>query len=147
VDAPALTVSGEQLRELVGAELPPSAWVAVTRAQLERFDASTYDGPSTNYGGARSAEHVHGTYSVALLVPLWERTVGVTGPREMVLYGFERVRFPAPVRLGDRVRARFSVQEVTAAPAGMRYRVGATLEIEGRDRPGAVAELVFHLPG
>ena len=146
MDAPAITVSGEQLPGLVGAELPPSGWVAVTRELLERFDAATHDGPSTNYAGPGAAQHVHGTYSLALVVPLWERTVGVTGPRAMVLYGVDRARFPGPVRIGDRVRARFSLLEVKPAPEGVRYRVSATLEVEGQDRPGVVVELVFYLP-
>lgn len=147
MDAPAITVSAPELPGLVGAALPPSGWVGVTRDQLERFDAATFDGPSTNYAGPRAAAHVHGTYSLALVVPLWERTVGVTGARQMVLYGVDRVRFPGPVRVGDRVRARFSVLAVEPGPGGVRYRVGATLEVEGQEKPGAVVELVFYLPG
>jgi acyl dehydratase len=142
-----MTVTGPELPGLVGAELPPSGWVAVTRGQLERFDAATCDGPSTNYAGPQAAAHVHGTFSLALVVPLWERTVGVTGPQPMVLYGVDRARFPGPVGVGDRVRARFSVLAVEPGPGGVRYRVGATLEVEGQQRPGAVLELVFYLPG
>jgi hypothetical protein len=146
VDAPAIAVTQRRLPDLVDAALPPSGWVDVTREQLTGFDVSTYDGPSTNYGGAAVAEHVHGTYSLSLLVPLWERTVGVTGAGGMVLYGIDRVRFPAPVRIGDRVRARFRVVGTEATDGGLRYRVAAVLEVDGVAKPGATAELVFWMP-
>ncbi|MDP9347506.1 MAG: hypothetical protein M3P44_17690 [Actinomycetota bacterium] len=146
MDAPAITVTDRHLAELVDAELPPSEWVEVTRDQLERFDASTYDGPSTNYGGASVARSVHGTYSLSLVVPLWERTVGVTGAGGMVLYGVDRVRFPAPVWVGRRVRGLFRIVETTRSGNGLRYRLAATLEVEGEDKPGVVAELVFWVP-
>lgn len=146
MDPPAIAVSDSELPELVDSELPPSAWVEVTREQLERFDASTYDGPSTNYGGAGLADGVHGTYSLSLIVPLWERTVGVTGSASMVLYGVDRVRFPAPVRVGRRVRAHFRIVEAVPADRGLRYRVSATLEVAGESKPGAIAELLFWVP-
>jgi len=60
-------------------------------------------------------------------------------------YGVDRVRFPAPVPVGSRVRASFRVEEVTAVDGGEQARIAATVEREGQEKPVCVAELVFRL--
>lgn len=104
MDRPAIAVTGaEELAALVGADLPPTPWLALTRELVVLFDDATLDGPSTNYGGAASARNLHGTHTLSLVVPLWERTVGVRGFRGIALYGIDCVRFPASVPVGTRV--------------------------------------------
>ena len=60
-----------------------------------------------------------------------------------VNYGVNRVRFPAPVPVGSRVRASFRVEEVEAVDGGDQARIAATIEREGHAKPVCVAELVF----
>lgn len=144
MDAPAIAVAGaDGLMALVGAELPPTAWLSMKTEQVALFDDATFDGPSTNYGGAVHAATVHGTHTLSLLVPLWERTVGVQGFRGVALYGLDRVRFPAPVLVGSRVRGRFRVLEVREERGDTTYRVAATIEREGESKPGCAGELIF----
>jgi acyl dehydratase len=146
VQTPALAIDRHELPRLVGTELPPTPWLTVTRGHLAQFDDSTFDGPSTNYPGAQDARTVHGTYTLSLTVPMWERAVGVRGAGGVVLYGFDRVRFPAPLFVGGRVRGRFSVRDVDDGPGGLRYRIAATVEVDGAAKPACVAELVFWAP-
>jgi acyl dehydratase len=60
-----------------------------------------------------------------------------------VNYGVNRVRFPAPVPVGSRVRASFRVEEVEEVSGGEQARIAATIEREGGEKPVCVAELVF----
>lgn len=141
---PAIVATGaDDLRGLVGVELPPTAWLSIRTEQLAMFDNATFDGPSTNYRGAAGASTVHGTHTLSLVVPLWERTVGVLGLSRVALYGLDRVRFPAPVAVGSRVRGCFRLVEVQIETDGMTYRVAAAIEREGQPKPACVADLVF----
>lgn len=141
---PAIFATGaDDLRGLVGVQLPPTAWLSMRTEHLAMFDDATFDGPSTNYGGAAGASTVHGTHTLSLVVPLWERTVGVRGLRRVALYGLDRVRFPAPVPVGSCVRGSFRLVEVRSETDGMTYRVAATIECKGQPKPACVADLVF----
>jgi len=60
-----------------------------------------------------------------------------------VNYGVNRVRFPAPVPAGSRVRAAFRIEEVEAVPGGAQARIAVTVEREGGDKPVCVAELLL----
>ena len=62
-----------------------------------------------------------------------------------VNYGVNRVRFPAPVPVGSRIRARFSVESVDEVPGGEQAVIAATVEREGGEKPVCVAELVVRL--
>ena len=104
------------------------------------FDEATFHGPSTNYDGADSAEAAHGTHTLALLPPLFEQAVAIEGFNAVVLAGFERVRFPAPVPVGGRVRVRFEVSERVRARGGYECRVAVTGELEGGERPVCVRD-------
>ena len=58
-------------------------------------------------------------------------------------YGVNRVRFPAPVPVGSRVRASFRIEDVEPVEGGEQARIAATVEREGHEKPVCVAELVF----
>ena len=133
------------LETLVGMRLEPSAWHTIGRRELGLFDEATFHGPSTNYGGADSAEAAHGTHTLALLPPLFEQAVAIEGFSAVVLAGFERVRFPAPVPVGARLRVRFEVLSVSEARGGFECRVAVTGELEGGERPVCVCEMVLRL--
>jgi acyl dehydratase len=64
------------------------------------------------------------------------------GPGMTLNYGTDRVRFPAPLPSGSRVRGRFRVLDVESTPRGDRARIEATVECEGSAKPVCVAELL-----
>jgi acyl dehydratase len=68
-----------------------------------------------------------------------------TDARVGINYGVNRVRFPAPVPVGSRIRGRFRVEAVEDVPGGVQATVAATVEREGEDKPACAAELVFRL--
>jgi acyl dehydratase len=85
----------------------------------------------------------HGFLTLSLLPALWFEVAGDGDHPLTINYGVNRVRFPAPVPVGSRVRASFRVEEVTPVDGGEQARIAATLEREGHEKPVCVAELVF----
>ena len=136
---------GPGLATLVGTALPPSEWLTLGRHEITLFDQATHHRPSTNYGGPESAEAAHGTHTLALLPPLFEQAVAIEGFAAVVLAGFERVRFPAPVPVGSRVRVHFEIARVSEARGGHELRVAVTGERDGEERPVCTCEMVLRL--
>ena len=132
-----------------GAELGPTGWVEITQDRVNRFAAATEDAQWIHTNRERAAEGpfgttvAHGFLTLSLLPALWFEVAADAGRRVTVNYGVNRVRFPAPVPVGTRVRARFRVEEVTGVDGGEQARIAATIEREGGDKPVCVAELVF----
>ena len=87
----------------------------------------------------------HGFLTLSLCVPLMSKTLALTGYRMGINYGVNKVRFPAPLPSGSRLRARFAVQSVDEVAGGEQGVVLATLEREGGDKPVCVAELVLRM--
>ncbi len=134
----------EELARLVGVQLEPSPWVELSRGRALAFDEATADEPTANNPGGERIEVLHGLQPLALVVPLWERTVAVRGFTPH-LYGLNRVRFPAPVPVGSRVRGRYRVAELAPEPGGYRLLIDVALERAGGEKPVCVAELVFRM--
>ena len=87
----------------------------------------------------------HGFLTLSLCVPLMTRALALDGYRMGINYGVNKVRFPAPVPSGSRVRAHMTVQSVEEVPGGEQGVVVATVEREGGDKPVCVAELVLRM--
>jgi acyl dehydratase len=135
------------LEELVGAELGPTSWIDVTQERIDTFADATGDPQWIHVDPERAAEGpfgttiAHGFLTLSLCVPmLYELFPPAEGAT--VNYGVNRVRFPAAVPSGRRVRGRFKVLSVERAPLGRRGTIEATVECEGVDKPVCVAELV-----
>jgi acyl dehydratase len=136
-----------KLRDLVGAELGPSTWIDVTQGRIDAFAGATSDPQWIHTDLVRAAEGpfgttiAHGFLTLALCVPmLYELLPPANGM--VVNYGANRVRFPAAVPAGSRVRGRFRVASVEDTVAGERAAIEATVECEGVEKPVCVAELV-----
>ncbi len=139
-----------QVAALVGRELGPSPWIAVDQERIDAFAACTDDPQWIHTDPERAAAEgpfggtvAHGFLTLALLVRLWMDVVDLEGVSLTVNYGVDRVRFPAPVPAGSRLRARFRVEDVHEVAGGMQARIHATAEREGEQKPVCVAELVF----
>jgi acyl dehydratase len=134
---------------VAGEELGPSRWLEVTQERVDAFAAATEDAQWIHVNRQRAAEGpfgstiAHGFLTLSLLPELWFELAGDGGYRLTVNYGVNRVRFPAPVPVGARVRARFRIEEVAAVDGGDQARIAATIERDGETKPVCVAELVF----
>jgi acyl dehydratase len=135
------------LADLAGRELGPTSWIAVTQERIDAFAAATEDpqwihvDPERAAAGPFGTTIAHGFLTLSLCVPmLYEALPGEA--TMAVNYGVNRVRFPAPVPSGSRVRGRFRVLAVEDVPLGERATIEATVECEGVEKPVCVAELV-----
>jgi acyl dehydratase len=137
--------------ELVGRELGPTDWLEVDQDRIDTFARATDDPQWIHVDPVRAAEGpfgttiAHGYLTLSLCVPLMSRTLGLTGYRMGINYGVNRVRFPAPLPSGSRIRGRFTVQSVDEVEGGEQGVVLATIEREGADKPVCVAELVVRM--
>jgi acyl dehydratase len=135
------------LRELVGADLGPTSWIEVTQERIDAFAAATGDPqwihvePERASAGPFGTTIAHGFLTLSLCVPMLYELLPPSGGM-VVNYGVDRVRFPAPVPSGSRVRGRFRIASVRAAGSGERATIEATVECEGVEKPVCVAELV-----
>ena len=135
--------------DLLGRELY-SEWFAIEQERIDEFARATDDPQWIHIDPVRAAAGpfgttiAHGFLTLSLVVPLFEQALPtLDGYRLSVNYGLNRVRFPAPVPAGSRVRARFVVEDVEEVSGGEQARVAATIEREGQEKPVCVAEALF----
>jgi acyl dehydratase len=143
-----------ELRDLVGRELEPSDWLEVTQARIDAFADATDDHQWIHVDPVRAAEGpfgttiAHGFLTLSLCAPLLSRALaGVSTSGMSINYGANKVRFPAPLPAGSRIRARVTIVSVDEVPGGEQMVAVATIEREGSDKPVCVAELVTRRMG
>ena len=135
-------------RDLVGAEVGPTGWIEVTQERIDAFARATDDPQWIHVDHERAAAGpfgttiAHGFLTLSLCVPmLYEILPPSSGMT--INYGVNRVRFPAPLPSGSRIRARVRVESVEDVPGGEQAALVATVEREGGEKPVCVAELVL----
>jgi len=152
----AQTVTREQLDRMIGERLGVSDWFLVDQERVNRFADVTVDhqfihiDPTRAKGTPFGGTIAHGFLTLSLLVPLCLDFIPVLENRTLVVnYGFDKVRFVAPVRVGKRIRALSTLAEVTERKLGqVIMRIDVTVEIENEDKPALVAEwLSLHAVG
>jgi acyl dehydratase len=138
------------LLRLAGTDLGTSGWMDVTQDRVNRFADATDDHQwiHVDVERARSGPFgqtiAHGYLTVALIIPLWTELLRIEGIRTSVNYGLNRLRFPAPVRVGGKIRLRAKVESATEVPGpGVELVVALTVECDGVAKPAAVAEAVY----
>ncbi|TMK34968.1 MAG: MaoC family dehydratase [Actinobacteria bacterium] len=133
----------------VGDVLGPGRWVEVDQERVDAFAEATEDSQWIHTNRQRAAAGpfgttiAHGFLTLSLPPDLWFELAGDGGYRLTMNYGVNRVRFPAPVPVGSRVRASFRIEDVEPVEGGEQARIAATVEREGHEKPVCVAELVF----
>jgi acyl dehydratase len=142
------TASLDEIRSRVGSEVGVSDWLVIGQERIDAFAKATEDRQFIHVDPAAAAQTPFGgTVALGFLtLSLLSRMAAEAmlvpdGLKMAVNYGFDRVRFLAPVRSGKRVRGRFvldSVQEKAPGQSLMRHNV--TVEIEGEDKPALTAE-------
>ena len=137
--------------DLVGTELGPTDWLEVDQERIDLFARATDDPQWIHTDPVRAADGpfgttiAHGFLTLSLCIPLMTQTLPLDGYRMGINYGVNKVRFPAPVPSGSRVRARFTVQSVEEVPGGEQGVIVAAVECEGVEKPVCVAELVLRM--
>jgi acyl dehydratase len=138
----------ERLQGLVGTELGISGWHVVSQDMIDRFADVTSDHQFIHVDPVRAAETpfggtvAHGFLTLSLLSRLGQEAIPPIEGRVMgVNYGFDKVRFPSPVKAGARIRGRFALGGITPRSANeMLLHYQATIEIEGETKPAVSAE-------
>ncbi len=137
----------------VGDELGPGEWVVVDQARVDAFADATDDHQWIHVDRERAAAGpfggtiAHGYLTLALVPMLAADLVDYRGCSAKINYGTDKVRFPQPLRVGSRIRARGVVAAAAETPAGVRVTVAWTVEAEDESRPACVAEtLVLLVP-
>jgi acyl dehydratase len=144
-----ITVEGlDELKQLAGTELGVSGWITVSQERIDAFADATGDhqwihtDPERAKDGPFGAPIAHGYLTLSLFIPLFTELLDVRGVTTKVNYGLNKVRFPAPVKAGSRLRLSATLADVTDVPGGAQITVAGTIEIEGSAKPACVLESV-----
>ena len=138
----------EDLRSEIGHEIAVSDWITVDQARIDKFADATGDhqwihvDPVRAAAGPFGATVAHGFLTLSLLPEMSASAFTVRDTRMGVNYGLNRVRFPAPVPSGSRLRGRFKLLGYEPIEGGAQVVVEVTMERQGSDKPVCVAESV-----
>jgi acyl dehydratase len=134
----------------VGQHLGSSEWLEITQERVDQFADATNDHQWIHVDPERARREspfggpiAHGYLTLSLVTPLVGQIIDATGFRMGVNYGAEKIRFPAPVPVGSRVRASATLDEATPFEGGVQMNLGITVEIEGQAKPAMVASILF----
>jgi len=138
-----------QLEKAVGQKLGHSDWIEITQDRIDQFAEATGDhqwihvDPERAKAGPFGKTIAHGYLTQSLVNFFLPQILKVRGISMGVNYGADRVRFPAPVPVGSRVRGAAEVLEVERTKdGGVQAKVRVTVEIEGSERPGCVIDTI-----
>ena len=135
-----------ELESLVGQEIGVSHWTDVDQPRIDLFAKATGDHQWIHVDPERAAQGpfgttiAHGLLTLSLLPELYYSAFAIDESRMGVNYGFNRVRFTAPVPVGSRLRARFKLLAYEPIDGGAQLTIQVTIEREGADKPVCVAE-------
>ncbi|WP_235883717.1 MaoC family dehydratase [Saccharopolyspora elongata] len=141
------TVDGlDELRASVGTTLGPTAWLPIDQARIDGFADVTGDHQWIHVDPVRARESAfgstiaHGYLTLSLCNYFLPQLLSVRGVSMGVNYGADRVRFPAPVPAGSRIRGRGEVLACIDVPGGVQATIRITVEVEGQAKPACVVE-------
>jgi acyl dehydratase len=138
------------LKDLVGREVTATDWFLVTQDRIQQFAEVTDDCQWIHVDRER-AQHespyevtiAHGFLTLSLLSRFMRDAIQIrTGVRMSVNYGFNRVRFPSPVRADSKIRVRFTLRSAKDVPDALEALFDVRVETQGSDKPCCVAEWV-----
>jgi acyl dehydratase len=139
--------SPAELRAAVGKHLGHSDWLEVTQERIDQFAEATGDhqwihvDPERARKGPFGTTIAHGYLTMSLVSYFLPRIVEVRGVSMGVNYGTDRLRFPAPVPVGSRIRAGAELLEAEPTKDGaVQAKIRVTVEVEGQERPGCVVD-------
>lgn len=139
----------DDLRPLVGTSLGSSEWVDVTQSRINTFADATNDhqwihtDPERAKDGPFGTTIAHGYLTLSLLIPMWTEILEVTNVSTKVNYGLAKVRFPAPVPVGSKLRTTASLAALEDVKGGIQVTIDAVIEADGIDKPVCIAQPIF----
>jgi acyl dehydratase len=145
---PAVVDGVAGLRELVGQHLGYSDWLVVAQDRVNQFADATDDHQWIHVDADRAATGpfggtiTHGFLTLSLIPAVLPTLLDVRGFAMAVNYGLDRVRFPAPVPVGSRIRAGAVIEEVSEVAGGVQVALIVTFERDGGDKPVCVARFL-----
>lgn len=140
--------SADQLASLVGQELGATEWLEITQERVNQFADATGDHQWIHVDPLRAKEGpfggciAHGYLTLALAGSCFLEQIVRVECKMGVNYGTDRLRFPAPVRVGTRIRGRGELVSVEPVAGGQQAIVRVTVEVEGGERPACVVETI-----
>lgn len=139
----------DELKQYVGQEIGVSDWCDITQERIDAFADATGDHQWIHVDVDRAKQEspygapiAHGFLTLSLAPKLMWEIYTLKGVKMGVNYGVNRVRFPAPVPAGSRLRARLALQELQGMEGGAQAVMQLTFERQGHDKPVCVAECV-----
>ncbi len=136
----------DAVRAAVGTHLGYSEWLLMEQDRVNTFADATGDhqwihvDPERAAAGPFGAPIAHGYLTMSLSNFFLPQIIETKGFSAGINYGVDKVRFPSPVKVGDRIRAGAEMLEVTDVNGGLQTLVRITIEIEGSDRPACVID-------
>ncbi|MBW2288444.1 MAG: MaoC family dehydratase [Deltaproteobacteria bacterium] len=139
----------EELKDAVGKQLGKSDWLKITQQRIDLFAEATGDhqwihvDPERAKSGPFGATIAHGYLTQSLVNKFLPEIVEVRGISMGVNYGADKIRFPAPVPVGSKLRGSAELVRVEEVKnGGIQATVRVTVEIEGNDRPACVIDTI-----
>jgi acyl dehydratase len=143
-----------ELPSLKGTVLGTSDWFEISQQRVNTFADATDDHQWIHVDPERASRESpfggpvgHGYLTLSLFVPMWSQVLVVTDTTMAVNYGLNKVRFPAPVPVGSKIRLTATLVDVEEVKGGWQLTVGGVMEREGGDKPVCVLESVVRFYG
>ena len=136
-----------------GSQLGPTEWLEITQSRVDLFADATDDhqwihvDPERAAGGPFGGTIAHGLLTLSLLPHFTHQLYTVDNVAMAINYGYNKVRFITPVRVGARLRARAQISTVNRLDNAVQAALAVTVEIEGSDKPAAIAESIVRFIG
>ena len=141
----------QSLKDYIGNEITTTAWMAVTQERIQQFADATEDHQWIHVDPERAhrespygATIAHGFLTLSLMSRLMKEAIQLpVDVRQTINYGLNRVRFPAPVRAGEKIRARIRLHSCRELSGSVEAIFEITVETEGSNKPCCVAEWIL----
>ena len=136
-----------------GSQLGPTEWMEITQERVNLFAEATDDhqwihvDPERAAAGPFGGTIAHGLLTLSLLPHFMHQLYRVDNVALAVNYGYNKVRFITPVKVGANVRAGAVISKVDELDGAVQATVTVTVEIEGSDKPAAVVESIVRIIG
>ena len=145
-------IQATELKDLVGQDIGTSAWVTIEQERIDKFAEATGDhqwihvDPEKAKDGPFGSTIAHGFLTLSLIPALGWEVYTIEGARLSINYGLNKLRFITPVKVGSRVRAQLTLAAVDDVPGdALQVATTVTIELEGADKPAAVAETLSRI--
>ena len=149
MSAPRIITGLDELKTLIGNEVAVSDWLTVDQARIQAFADVTEDHQWIHLDVERckrespyKAPIAHGYLILSLIPMLFECSLRIDGLAMTVNYGLDRVRLPAPVISGQRIRAHLELEKLDDVKSGMQAHWAVSVEVENGDKPACVAQML-----